>query len=139
MKIYLFSDHTGMVAERVVPDYKTVVEIDGSVKAGTLSLGSHSFEIKAGRASVPIAAFGGADSMSVTVTAREGGKTRHWLCGKLRREPSGAYSPEAIDGHEALIRAKRAMEQLQKQLDAQNAAIKKLQERQSTKFLGGAE
>lgn len=138
MKIHLFSDHTGMVDAQFTPDYKTQVVIEGKVKAGVLAIGSQSFEIRGGAASVPNTAFR-AESLAISVTAKEAGKTRHWLCGKLRRQPSGAYAPETMDARGALIEARRLIEDLQAKVNAQGDAIKKLQERASKKFLGGAE
>lgn len=138
MKIYLFSDHTGMVDKQFTPDYKTQVVIEGKIKAGVLAIGSQSFEIKGGVAMVPNSAFR-ADHLAVTVTAREAGKTRHWLCGKLHREPSGAYSPDALDARGALVESRKLIEALQVQIATQGMAIKKLQDRASKKFLGGAE
>jgi hypothetical protein len=139
MKIHLFSDHTGMVEARVRPEYKTEITIIGNVSQGTLSLGSKNFDIKGGAVRVPVDAFG-SDTINVVVTAKEGGKLRHWICGKLIRDKAdGSYAPVAIDGHAALLSARRIIDELQVQVTAQAAEIKKLKERASKKFLGGSE
>lgn len=138
MKIHIFSNFTGMVDKTVVPDFKTAVEIVGSVKTGTLSVGSQNFEIKGGAALVPLSAFKG-EQLSVVITAKEGGKLRHWVCGKLKREPSGAYSPEVMDARGALIEARTQCDVIQAQVTSLAAEVKKLKERSSRKLLGGAE
>lgn len=139
MKIHLFSNHTGMVDARFVPDYKTEVVIEGEISAGTLSLGSHNFEIKNNRAQVPLDTFTNAKTLNVVVSAKQGGKLRHWLCGKLTREPSGAFTPDELDGRAALIKALERIDELQVQIDEQQAQIKKLMSRANKKFLGGAD
>ena len=138
MKIHIFSNFTGMVDKTVVPDFKTAVEIVGSVKTGTLSVGSQNFEIKGGAALVPLSAFKG-ELLSVVITAKEGGKLRHWVCGKLKREPSGAYSPEVMDARGALIEARTQCDVIQAQVTSLAAEVKKLKERSSRKLIGGAE
>ena len=139
MTIHVFSDHTGMVERRIVPEYKTRVEIVGGVKTGTLSLGDQNFEIKGGEALVPMSAFK-KDAISVSITAKDGKKVRHWICGTLKREPSGAYEPDMVDARGALILAMRAIDELRGVVAAQAADIKKLQEqRASRKLIGGAE
>lgn len=138
MKIHIFSDFTGMVDQTVVPDFKTTVEIVGSVKTGTLSVGSQNFEIKVGKATVPPSAFKG-EKLSLVVTAKVGGKLRHWVCGSLKREPSGTYAPETVNARDALIQALTKSDELQAQLTSLAAEVKKLKERSSRKLIGGAE
>lgn len=139
MIIHLFSNYTGMVDKYFTPDYKTEVTVQGDVSSGTLSLGSHNFEIKSGRAQVPLDTFKNADTLNVVVTAKVGGKLRHWLCGKLTREPSGAFAPEELDGRGALIKALERIDELQVQIDEQAVALKKLKDRANKKFLGGTD
>lgn len=139
MKLHLFSDHTGMVEARVVPEYKTEISVIGHVSQGTLSLGSKSYDIKGGIARVPLDAFC-EERIKVVVTAKEGSKMRHWACGMLIRDKAdGSYAPVALDGNTALLMARTLIEDMQSRLRAQDAELKKLKERMSKKFLGGHE
>lgn len=139
MKIHLFSDYTGLIAEGFPLEYKTRVEIVGGVKTGTLSLGSQNFEIKGGEAVLPISAFADKPEINVVVTAKEGGKLRHWLCGKVYRRAANEYAPAEIDGRGALISALGKLDELKTVVNEQAAEIKKLKDRASKKFLGGIE
>lgn len=138
MKIYIFSDYRGMIDKTFSPDYKTEVEIIGSVKAGTLSVGSKNYEIKNGVATIPLSDFNGRE-YSVSITAKEGGKVKHWGCGKISRTPSGRYTPDEIDARGALIAAYTAIDELRNELKTATATLKKLQDKSARKFLGGIE
>ena len=139
MKIYLFSDHTGMVESRVVPEFKTNVTVIGNVNQGSITIGSKTYEIRDGYARVPIEAFD-AETVTVVITAKEKGKIRNWPCGKLTRSKTdGSYAPVHMDGNTALLKARVLIDELFDLVKAQDAEIKKIKERSSKKFLGGNE
>lgn len=138
MKIYIFSDYRGMIDKTFSPDYKTEVEIIGSVKTGTLSIGSKNYAIEKGKARVPMSDLVGS-VYSVSITAKEGTRVKHWDCGKLTRTPSGMYAPADIDAKSALIEALTAIDALRAELKSACSDIKKLKERSGRKFLGGVE
>ena len=137
MKIHLFDDHMGMVESRFHPNYKTVVTICGKIKEGTLSVGSQNFDIKEGEAIVPISAFGEAKELSVSVTAREGKKLRHWSCDKIYRDNTGAYAPKSIDARSALIAARREIEELRREVLSIKGNLKSHTDKAKQKFMGG--
>lgn len=138
MKIHVFSNYTGMVAKSFSPDYKTRVEIVGGIKTGTLSVGSKNYEIKGGEALVPLSDLTGKE-YSVSITAKDGGKVKHWNCGKIARTPSGMYTPGDIDARGALIEAYTAIDELRNEVKTATAVVKKLQDKSARKFLGGVE
>ena len=134
MKIHVFSNYTGMIEASFNPDYKTTVEICGDVKSGTLSIGSQNFKIDKGCAVVPLSAFKG-EHISVSISAKVGGKVRHWPCGELKRELSGDYAPEPLDARGALILALRAVDELRAVVGSQADEIKKLSARAAKKLM----
>lgn len=138
MIIHVFSNYTGMIAKSFTPDYKTKVEIIGGVKTGTLSVGSKNYEIKSGEALIPLSDLTGQE-YSVSITAKEGGRVKHWNCGKLTRTPSGAYTPGDIDARAALIEARTDIDGLRAELKNATAEIKKFKDKFARKFLGGIE
>jgi hypothetical protein len=137
MKIHLFDNHTGMIEARFHPNYKTVVTICGRVKEGTLSVGAQNFDIKEGEAIVPITAFGEAKELAVSVTAKDGGKLRHWTCGKIYRDSAGAYAPKAIDGRAALIEARHEIDEMRREMYAIERRLKAHTDKAKQKFMGG--
>lgn len=134
MKIYVFSNYTGLVERTFTPDYKTEVEIIGSIKTGTLSIGSKNYEIKGGKAYIPHSDLIGHEH-GVSITAKEGGRVKHWICGKITRTLSGAYSPGDIDARGALIAAYTAIDELRAVVGSQAAEIKKLSARATKKLM----
>lgn len=137
MKIHLFDDHTGMVEARFHPNYKTIVGICGRIKEGTLSIGAQNFDIREGEAIVPLSAFGDAKELTVSVTAKDGGKLRHWPCDKIYRDSTGAYAPKSIDGRTALVKARHEIDELRREMYAIERRLKAHTDKAKQKFLGG--
>lgn len=140
--IHLFNDRTGMLSTpRLVPGYKTTIAIDGcGVSEGVLGLdfGTHGkkYAITNGSVILPCEAWAG-DDVEITVTAKAGGMTHHWSCGRYRRLGAGAYTADEISGREALIAAKTGLDELQSELERTRGALKKIQGQLKAKFTAG--
>lgn len=129
--LHLFTDLAGLWSrEKITPGYKTTININGASEA-TISLengGSKgNYKASGGTVTLPLSAWAG-ESITVSATAKRGGRTVTWHCGTLRRNPSGEYEVERVSAYDVLLRLRLECEELRKQIDTNAGNIKKIKE-----------
>lgn len=129
MKLYLFSDYTGMF-DGIVNKGNLIVS---GLTEGTITFGDKTYPFTEGSVKIP-QLFG--DYIKVTVSGRVNGFHKHWDCGTLNYR-SNMYYPDEVSGRQSLLEAKIELDKLKTELHTLKRSLADLTGSMRQKFVIG--